>query len=145
VTRHLTVAGGNRVQHRATKDGPVLLEIIEQTPGLSQSAIVDAAMGRGIAKHPATSALHKLIGDGLVLVEKGSNNAKIHSPAPASVPVSRSFPAVSRETDGEVSRFPGSVRSGTPEPPASSTDGDQDQRPAGTLDPFAMDHSEARS
>jgi hypothetical protein len=136
-SRRLTVAGGNRVQHQATKYGPKLLEIIEQTPGLSQSAIVDAAMGLGIAKHPATNALHKLIRDGLVRTDKGPNNAKIHHPVQDSVPVSRSFPAASRETTQGSVPVSRPLRGGTPDTPAAAgQEHDQDQRLPGTLDPF---------
>jgi hypothetical protein len=139
-TRRLMVAGGNRVQHQATKHGPALLEIIEQTPGLSQQDIVQAAMGKGIPKHPATNALHKLIGDGLVRTEKGKNNAKLHHPVQDSVPVSRSFPAASRETTQESVPVSRGLWAGKPDTPAAAGQSDdQDQELPGTLDPFAHD------
>jgi hypothetical protein len=81
--RRLTVAGGNRIQHQATKNGPALLEIIAQTPGLSGREVVEAAMGKGVAKHPAENALHKLVRDGEVRTEPGPNRSKLHYPVQA--------------------------------------------------------------
>jgi hypothetical protein len=77
-TRWLTIAGGNRVQHQATKHGPALLKIIEQTPGLSQSEIVNQAMAAGISKHPAENAVRALVKDGKVRTEPGPNRSRLH-------------------------------------------------------------------
>jgi hypothetical protein len=82
-TRRLTVAGGNRVQHQATKNGPALLKIIEQTPGLSGREIIDAAMAQGIAKHATETALRKLARDGLVKVKPGPKRANLYHPLQA--------------------------------------------------------------
>jgi Bifunctional DNA primase/polymerase, N-terminal/AAA domain len=119
-TRRLTVAGGNRVQHKATKNGPALLQIIEQTPGMSVREIREAAMARGIAKHPAEEALHKLIRDGLVRTEPGPKRATLHYPV--SGPVARALKGGPLAT-----------------PPAAGQSNDQDPA-AGPLDPFAQDH-----
>jgi Bifunctional DNA primase/polymerase, N-terminal/AAA domain len=79
-TRRLTVAGGNRVQHQATKNGPMVLEIVESNPGQSQTTVVEAAMARGIAKHPAENALRTLVRDGQVRTEPGPKRATLHYP-----------------------------------------------------------------
>jgi Bifunctional DNA primase/polymerase, N-terminal/AAA domain len=77
-TRRLFIAGGNRVQHQATKHGPKLLEIIEQNPGQSGREIIDAAMAAGIPKHATEAALRKLVKDGQVRTETGPKRAKLH-------------------------------------------------------------------
>jgi hypothetical protein len=77
-TRRLTVAGGNRVQHQATKHGPTVLGIIERTPGLSGREIADAAMVEGIGRDAARNALKALIGSGQVRTEPGPKRATLH-------------------------------------------------------------------
>jgi hypothetical protein len=78
-TRRLSIAGGNRVQHQATKHAPIILGIVERTPGLSGREIVQEARDtHGIAKHDAEQALQKLVRDGTLRTEKGPRNARLH-------------------------------------------------------------------
>jgi hypothetical protein len=80
-TRALTVAGGNRVQHQATKHGPAVLGLIELTPGMSGREMVDAAQVQGIGRDAARAALKVLVRDGLVRTETGPKRATLHYPA----------------------------------------------------------------
>jgi AAA domain len=80
-TRRLWIAGGNRIQHQATKHGPAVLAIIEQHPGMSGREIVDQAQTTaGIPRDPARNAIRSLIADGKVRTEQGPKRAVLHFP-----------------------------------------------------------------
>jgi hypothetical protein len=81
-TRRLSLAGGNRVQHAATKDGPAVLKVVRTNPGRSQTDIVDLVVAMsGIKRDPARAALRKLITDGQVTTKPGPKRATLHYPA----------------------------------------------------------------
>ena len=80
-TRKLSVAGGNRVQHKATKDTPAMLAIITEKPGMNGTEL--EARGKfvaGISRERTRAAITALITDGKVRTEQGPNNATLHYP-----------------------------------------------------------------
>jgi hypothetical protein len=80
-TRRLSIAGGNRVQHKATKDMPVMLEIIANKPGMNGKEL--EARGKfvaGISRERTRAAVTALIEAGKVRTEQGPNNATLHYP-----------------------------------------------------------------
>jgi Bifunctional DNA primase/polymerase, N-terminal/AAA domain len=80
-TRRLWLAGGSRVQRKATKDAPALLAIVTENPGLSQTAIEAEAQARDIARDRARAALKALIKSGQVVTKPGPKRATLHFPA----------------------------------------------------------------
>jgi hypothetical protein len=81
VTRRLSVAGGNRVQHQATKHAPAILALVKLHPGESQTEIVDLAMSvEGIGRDPARRTLQALVKAGKVHTAPGGKRSIRHFP-----------------------------------------------------------------
>jgi hypothetical protein len=80
-TRRLSIAGGNRVQHKATRDMPVVLEIIAGAPGLNGRELETRGKFKaGISRDRVRAAVTALIEAGKVRAESGPNNATLHYP-----------------------------------------------------------------
>jgi AAA domain len=80
-TRRLTIAGGNRVQHKATRDMPAALKIIIDKPGLNGKEL--EARGKFVAgsRDRLRAAITALIEAGKVRTDPGPNNATLHYPS----------------------------------------------------------------
>jgi hypothetical protein len=98
--RRLSIAGGNRTQHKATKYGPPVLEIIKRSPGLNLRGIQDAASGDGIPRDPARGAARALIRAGKVHTAPGPRGAVRHYPADK-CQTPKNCEAAQSETDAE--------------------------------------------
>lgn len=80
-TRKLSIVGGNRVQHKATKDMPAVLAIIAEKPGLKTLELETRGKFKaGISRDRVRAAVTALVEDGQVRTEQGPNNATLHYP-----------------------------------------------------------------
>jgi hypothetical protein len=87
-TRRLTVVGGNRVQHKATKDMPAVLEIITKKPGLKSNEVEARGRLLGISRDRTRAAVAALVEAGQIRTETGERNATLHYPASTTDPKS---------------------------------------------------------
>jgi hypothetical protein len=77
-TRHLSIAGGNRAQHAATKNSPDVLKAVTGNPGANKSVLEQAWVDAGVSLHAGRGALKTLIADGKVHTYPGKQRAIHH-------------------------------------------------------------------
>lgn len=92
LTRHLTLAGGSRVDAAARAVLADLVELLIDNPGLSGRSIEDCLMGTGMPRSTARAAINIAVDEGHVITVPGPRRAVLHHPNPSSAPVRRSAP-----------------------------------------------------
>ena len=109
-SHRLTLHGGNRKDAANDRLVPAILDIVRgDTNGMSGRSVVSAMVERGHGRNEATQSLAYAVKKNLVLTSPGEKRAILHriNPnPPVSVPVSRSVPAVSRNTESECPSVP---------------------------------------
>jgi hypothetical protein len=78
-TRRLTVAGGTRTEHAATKPHATVLQLVTADPGLTMRSF-EAAIPAGVPRKPARDALAALITAGKIHTAQGPRGARMHFP-----------------------------------------------------------------
>jgi AAA domain len=89
-TRHLTLAGGNRIDVSAHLLVPDLVDLLVDQPGLSGRAIEDKLMDAGIPRSTVRTTLGAAIDEGYVITVPGPQRSTLHHASPIRRPVRRS-------------------------------------------------------
>jgi len=77
-SRRLSIAGGNRIQHAATKHEPLVLEIIGAQPGINVRVLDQTMQAKGASRDQGRAALRAAIGAGKVHTAPRARNAVLH-------------------------------------------------------------------
>lgn len=77
-TRRLSIAGGNRAAHEATRLHPVVLDVIERLPGATTRTVEEEVTAQGVAQAKARSALQAVVRAGKVHRCPGRHGARHH-------------------------------------------------------------------
>jgi hypothetical protein len=84
-TRRLAVGGASRRTERADRHVPKVVEIVTREPGATRNRIVELLDKEGISDRKARKARERAVELGMVRVEDGPNNSKLHYPVPGAV------------------------------------------------------------
>jgi hypothetical protein len=80
LSKRLSVAGGNRTQHKATKDEPLVLDAIKNSPGISARDLRAALHEAGVGSARADKAIQAAVRGGEVHTwQRAKNTAKYHA------------------------------------------------------------------